>query len=103
MIGDGLWNIEREIAEHFKNSHDRPPDPQPYSLQFGRDFEENLVDLWSDEMRPFTFTSRLFCSDDYCVAVITWNNYYDCVRILSTRPSEEAEKYLEAYLVPYFP
>lgn len=103
MIGEKLWNIKREIAEHFKESHGRSPKPDPYGLIFGRDFEGNLVDLESDDFRPFTFTSRLFRSDDYCVAVITWNNYYHCQTMLSLRKSpEETQKSLRLTLYPYF-
>jgi len=102
IIGDNLLNIGLTIAKHFEDNHDELPDPNPYFLNWS-DFEGNLVELDRDDTAgTFSFTSRLFCSDDYCVAVVTHNNYRSCKRILDMRPPEEQQKYLSVYLCPYF-
>jgi len=112
MIGNKLWDIKREIAEHFKDTHGAPPKPDLRKVNFNSDFKQNDVYLESNGSlplsrappHPFTFQSRLFCSDDYCVAVITYNNYYDCERWLKLKESrEEKQKSLELTLYPYFP
>ena len=103
MIGKRLWNTEQMIAKHFEDSHNKVPAPNPYFLNYAHDFEANLVELDRDDIAgTFMFTSRLFCSDDYCIAVITWNNYHDCARILSKKPPKEQQKYLRGWLYPYF-
>lgn len=94
MIGEAKYDIASELMSHFKNSHNASPDPCPHTLDMS-DFERNPVLLISDKGTNFEFTSRLFCSADYCVAVITWNDYYDCVR-------DKSQKHLRTWLSNYF-
>lgn len=99
MIGKNFWAIKKEIADHFKDSHDASPKPNPYSVQFLDDFERNQVDLLDPYYsRPFTYTSRLFSSEDYYIAVITHNDYDGC----QAEPSDDKQKDLRLYLSPYF-
>ena len=102
MIGDNLLNIRLVIAKHFEYNHNEFPDPNPYFLNWS-DFEGNLVELNRDDTAgTFMFTSRLFSSNDYSVAVVTQKNYESCRNIISTRPPKEQQKYLSMYLYPYF-
>jgi hypothetical protein len=95
MIGENKYGIASEIVSHFKISHNAFPNPNPYFLDIS-DFERNLVYLMSDSGGSFPYTSRLFCSEDYYVAVITWSNYYDCVR-------DKSQRNLHTWLSDYFP
>ena len=120
MIGEQFRNIKQEIDEHFRDSHSGSIERSPYQLDYNRDFEENLVELHSDDFRPFCFPSRLFCSDEYCVAVITQNNYDACENFekgfslkrfvgaesptsLNRKSTAEKQDYLRSILSPYFP
>lgn len=94
MIGETKYDIASEIISHFISSHNASPEPHPHSLDMS-DFERNPVFLISDRGTTFEFTSRLFCSEDYCVAVITWSNYYDCHR-------EKSQEHLSMVLSEYF-
>ena len=83
-------------------------DPDIDRVIFNRDFKENEVYLESSGINapahPYTFLSKLFCSDDYCVAVIIWDNYsYLQRRLEGEKSPEEKKKSLELTLWPYFP
>lgn len=91
LIGENKNKIALKIGSHFARSHKTSPKPLPYFLDMS-DFKPNLVTLSSG--RPFT--SRLFCSEDYCLAVITGNDYRDCLQ-------DESQKHLSIWLSEYFP
>ena len=78
MIGKKLYDIRIELNNHYKNSHNTTPQPEPYKVDFGNDFKPNLVELFhSIAGRNYWFTSRRFCSQDYCIALITNDDYDD--------------------------
>jgi hypothetical protein len=96
MIGKNLLDIRLKIGAH--STHKLTP--SPYGLQMN-DFKSNDVELMSDAGRFFTYRSQLFCSNDYCVAVIIGKDYDSCVQVTSLE-SEESQKRLSSILSVYF-
>ncbi len=101
MIGESLAAIRLLLERHFAERHDGPPSQNPFLFDWS-DFEVVRADLYSDEGRPFAFTTHRFYSDDYCIAVITDRNYDYCTGVSSRHKPEEVQKYLSLHLEPYF-
>lgn len=64
------------------------PNPHPTLLDW-EDFENVRVTLMSDYGNIFEYSTRIFVSIDYCIAVITHNDF----RFWSEKSSEEAFEY----------
>jgi hypothetical protein len=102
LIGKWFVNIQGIIAEHFQKQHNQIPDPNIYTVDFNRDFFANDVELETDEFRPYTFQSKLFDSQNYCIAVIIGKHFDYLQRELTGKPIEDKET-AELTLYPYFP
>ena len=100
MFGQGLLTTGQQVHEHFTKCHDQFPEPNPYFLRWNA-FEVVEVNL-DDNGRLFTFTTHRFCSNDYCMVVITKRDYQDCVEIVSGEKPKDVQKGLSVYLAPYF-
>jgi len=77
MLEEKLYQISDAIVQHFREAHNEAPRKSPYSLDFDRDFSVYYAtpyhprSLWDVHL----FRTKRFISDDYCIAVITWENY----------------------------
>jgi hypothetical protein len=72
--------------------------PSPYGLQMN-DFKPNDVELMSDAGRFFTYRSQLFCSGDYCVAVIIKKDYDSCIQVTPMESKESQDSFLNTFSV----
>jgi hypothetical protein len=96
MIGETKGEITSKVRRHFKNSHSKFPRPDPVFLDMS-DFEPNTVYLTRGSGGRITYSSRLFCSQEYCLAVVTEKDYNSC------RLSGRTQEFLSACLSDYFP
>jgi hypothetical protein len=107
LIGEHFISIKKELIDHFLESHKNSQYADPLIVQYPTDFEHNFVEVVQNELFPFGtrcihFLSKLFCSDDYDIAVITNSSYYDSNLIVNTSwPFEEKQEKLYSLLSDY--
>ena len=93
MVARKKRDIDLEIINHFENAHNRHPVPDPRDVDYNLDFKKALVVagavnglcIWDGVKAYIYFTTRRYCSEDYCIAVITWKDYKGCL----DNPSQE--------------
>jgi hypothetical protein len=96
MVGKNKYDIAGKMDEHFNKIHNASPRPPIYFLSIN-EFKPNYVELMDpDYSNYYIFKSQLFCSDDYCIAVITWK-HYDMLE------NEDSQERLSSELEVYFP
>jgi len=92
MLEEKLYQIADAIMQHFRETHNEAPRESPYFLDFNEDFSvyyatpSHRDSLWGAHV----FRTKRFISDDYCIAVITWENYN---RLVSE--SDDKQKFRE--------
>jgi len=92
-----LRNVGFRILEHFGKNHKRTPRPHPWRLNM-EDFKAHSVFLDNFQISSgyYIFQSKIFYSYDYCIAVITNDDY-------NFYKDNDNYSYLYNYFKSYFP
>lgn len=80
-----LENIYSKIVQHFMSVHACKPEPEPFSLSWSEDFQQETIELPQendDSGNLIMFFRgpgvRQFESKDYIISTIRERDYYEC-------------------------